>query len=85
MQQEETFKEALGSAVAYHIVDDRLEIENASGETILVFAKKAEFPMNPGDLVGTEWQLVSLNGRPPRRRLHRARRGVDLCASTTGG
>jgi heat shock protein HslJ len=30
-----------------------------------IIAVQAEFPMDPRDLVGTEWKLLSLNGRQP--------------------
>ena len=61
MQQEGAYTDALGNAAAYRVVDDRLEIDNASGETTLVFTRKEEFTMNPSDLVSTQWQLVSMN------------------------
>jgi heat shock protein HslJ len=59
--QEQAYIEALNNAAAYRVLDDRLEVDNAAGETTLVFARKEEFSMNPGDLVGTEWQLFSMN------------------------
>jgi heat shock protein HslJ len=37
MEQEATYIEALQDAAAYRIVDDRLEIADASRETTLVF------------------------------------------------
>jgi heat shock protein HslJ len=42
MEQEAAYIEALRSAASYRVVDDRLEIDNAAGETILVFARKEE-------------------------------------------
>jgi len=42
MEQEAAYIEALRSATSYRVVDDRLEIDNAAGETILVFARKGE-------------------------------------------
>jgi heat shock protein HslJ len=63
MQQETAYTEALQNAAACRVVDDRLEIDNAAGETTLVFARKADFPMNPDDLVGTRWRLISMDGR----------------------
>lgn len=65
MRQEDGYIEALGRAAAYRMTDDRLEIANDSGETTLVFAIKEQFPMDPRDLVGTEWELLSVNGSPP--------------------
>lgn len=37
MDQETVYTKALMSAAAYRVVDDRLEIDNAAGETVLVF------------------------------------------------
>ncbi|UCC63551.1 MAG: META domain-containing protein [Anaerolineae bacterium] len=65
MQQEAAYVEALQDATAYRVTDGRLELENAEGETTLVFAQKEEFVVNPDDLLGTAWQLASLNGNPP--------------------
>lgn len=42
MEQEATYIEALRSAASYRVVDDRLEIDNAAGETTLVFVRKCE-------------------------------------------
>ena len=39
--------------------------QSPRSEPTPVFAVKEEFPMDPRDLVGTEWKLVSLNGRQP--------------------
>jgi heat shock protein HslJ len=65
MQQEDAYTEVLRNAAAYRLLDDHLEIANAAGETTLVFTMKEEFPMDPSDLVGTAWQLVSMDGRSP--------------------
>ena len=62
MDQEQVFVEAIVSAAAYRVIDDRLEIDNAAGKTVLVFARKEEAAMNPEDLLGTAWQLASLDG-----------------------
>lgn len=62
MQQEQAYTETLQNAAAFRIVDGRLEISNPAGETRLVFNRKARFAMNPHDLLGTHWQLVSMNG-----------------------
>ena len=42
MEQEEAYIEALLSAATYRVIVDRFEIDDADGETILVFAKKGE-------------------------------------------
>jgi len=40
MEQESAYIEALMSAIHYQIVDNRLEIEDEAGETILIFQSK---------------------------------------------
>jgi heat shock protein HslJ len=37
MEQEDAYLAALQSAAAYRLVDERLQIENAAGEAVLVF------------------------------------------------
>jgi len=54
----------LANAAAYRMMDDRLEIDNAMGETILTFTRKEEPSIDPA-LEDTEWILTSLNGRSP--------------------
>ena len=61
--QEISFQEALLTAASYHLQTDRLEINNAAGDTILVFERKAQFDMDPADLVGTAWQLSAWDDR----------------------
>jgi len=65
MAQETAYVEALRDATAYRILGDHLEIEDAAGNTTLVFNRIKELPMDPSDLVGTEWRLISLNGVAP--------------------
>jgi len=65
MQQEGAYIETLRNGAAYRIMDDRLEIDDASGETTLVFTRKEELLMYPSDLVDTGWQLISWNGSSP--------------------
>lgn len=62
MQQEKAYIELLSNASTYRVVGEHLEIEGAAGETTLVFTRKEEMEMNPEELVGTQWRLVSLNG-----------------------
>jgi heat shock protein HslJ len=61
MEQEAAYIEALLNTATYRVIDDRLEIDDAAGETKLVFVRKEQATMNPADLVGTGWQLVSLD------------------------
>ena len=62
MEQETAYIQALCSSVTYRLRDGRLEIADASGETILVFDRKDEFATDPSALLGTVWQLVSIDG-----------------------
>ncbi len=55
MDQEARFLELLGSAAECQIENDRLEIADASGATVLTFVK--EIPIDPA---GTSWTLTSL-------------------------
>jgi heat shock protein HslJ len=47
MEQEAAYIEALRNAAAYRVIDDRLEIASAAGETILVFAREEFRPLPP--------------------------------------
>jgi heat shock protein HslJ len=65
MELERDYVDVLTSASAYRLTGDRLELQNATGETILVYARQERVEMNPGELVGSAWQLVSMDGREP--------------------
>jgi heat shock protein HslJ len=65
MEQEKAYIEALHSAATYRMIDSHLEIMDAVGETKLVFVSKEQSTMDPADLVGTRWQLVSLDDDSP--------------------
>ena len=65
VDQEKAYLGALRSAAAYRLVDDRLEIQDAAGETILVYARRAECAEEPANLAGTVWQLISVDGQVP--------------------
>ncbi|MCZ7666458.1 MAG: META domain-containing protein [Chloroflexi bacterium] len=62
LAQESAFQEALRTAASYHLQTDRLEISSAAGDATLVFEPKAQFDMDPADLVGTAWQLTAWDG-----------------------
>ena len=49
MEQEAAYIEALQDAAAYRVMDDRLEINNAAGETALIFARKADIAVQAPD------------------------------------
>jgi heat shock protein HslJ len=42
MEQERAYVETLRNAAAYRIIEDRLEVDNIEGETILVFVPEEE-------------------------------------------
>jgi heat shock protein HslJ len=42
MEQEAAYIEALRSVSTYRVVDSRLELDNAAGETILILARKTD-------------------------------------------
>jgi heat shock protein HslJ/putative hemolysin len=65
MEQEQVYVDALTDAAAYSVADARLEIQNAARDTILVYVRQEELDMDPSELVGTAWQLVSMNGASP--------------------
>jgi heat shock protein HslJ len=62
MQQEKAYVDAFIDAAAYRLTGEGLEIMNAAGETVLVYVQQAKAEMDPGDLLGTAWQLVSVDG-----------------------
>jgi len=64
-RQEKDYLDALENGAGYRVVDDRLEIRNAEGETTLVYTQRLQYTSNPADLAGTEWVVRSINGRPP--------------------
>jgi len=68
MEQEEAFLDALRDATVYRLSEDRLEIATALGDKTLTFARKPRFDMDPADLLGTSWQLVSMDGGAPGTR-----------------
>ena len=65
MEQEKAYIEVLHNAATYQVMEDRLEIAGAAGETILVFTRQEEYDSKPSDLLGTAWRLVSAEGRAP--------------------
>lgn len=61
MDQESEYLEYLGNSVAYDCDDGFLHLKGQSEQVRLVFDRKQEFAMNPADLVGSVWRLVSIN------------------------
>jgi heat shock protein HslJ len=65
MEQEHAYLAALQETAAYRVAGDQLGLVGAEGESLLTFARRERFAMDPGALPDTEWQLVSLNGASP--------------------
>ena len=85
MEQEEAYIQAVQSAVAYRVTDDRLELVDASGEATLVFARRQK-AIRRLLLGGREMTMITLNveaaislgiGRDSQRRKGEAHR-IDL-------
>ena len=64
LEQEEEYITTLGNAAQYSVTDSKLEIYSSGNQKLLVFERIPEYSMNPADLVGTSWHLVSINGVP---------------------
>lgn len=73
MDQEMAYLAALGSAASYKTEDDRLEIADSPGQTVLVFAVRA-----PAPLTGTTWQMMTYNNG--REAVVSPLRGTDITA-----
>ena len=65
MEQEQVYLTALQSATGRRISGERLEYHDAAGATVAAFAPEVQRDMDPADLIGTRWQLVSLAGAAP--------------------
>lgn len=65
MEQEQVFIITLQSAAGRRLLGERLEYHDAAGLTVAAFALEVQRDMDPADLVGTRWHLVSLAGAPP--------------------
>jgi len=64
IEQEKVYLSTLPRAATYEIDNDNLEIYSEDKRKLLVFERKQKFQMNPDKLIGTSWQLVSMNGAP---------------------
>jgi heat shock protein HslJ len=62
MEQESAYVQVLRTAAAYRATEDRLELTDASGADILIYARQEEMDLEPGDLLGSSWRLASLDG-----------------------
>jgi len=64
MEQEQAYMEALSKVTKFRLDNDRLELLDASGTALLVYARMEPFTGDPAALVGTEWHLVTFDGSP---------------------
>ena len=62
MEQEAAYIDSIYNVAFYRIVGERLEISDSANQRLLVFDRKPEYPMEPADLIGTGWRLVSMDG-----------------------
>lgn len=62
--QEDIYIDCLNNADTYSIEGDSMTIYDSSGQAILVFEKRPDYPMNPEDLIGTSWRLYQVDGEP---------------------
>jgi heat shock protein HslJ len=62
MEQENAYFDSLYDAAFYHVAGEHLEINDTANQRLLLFERKPEYPMEPADLVGTSWLLVSIDG-----------------------
>ena len=61
---EDSFLECLRNSYTFVIEEDNLTLYDASGGLLVVFERRTEYPMNPEDLIGTSWQLYSVDDEP---------------------
>lgn len=64
LEQERAYFKALSNAATYEIIDDNLVIYGQDNQKLLVFEKVRNFRRDPSNLVGTAWQLESMNDTP---------------------
>jgi heat shock protein HslJ len=64
MEQEQAYMEALSNVAKFRLDNDRLELLDESGATLLAYTRLEPFAGDPAALVGTEWQLLTLDNSP---------------------
>jgi heat shock protein HslJ len=62
LKQEDIYLDCLRVTTFYSVNGTLMEFYDASKHTLLVFERRPEYPMNPDDLIGTGWRLLSING-----------------------
>jgi heat shock protein HslJ len=63
-QQEGAYMEAFQGSVSHRVAGGRLELAHGAGQTTLVFAAAGTGAMDPGELRGSQWRLLSMDGNP---------------------
>lgn len=69
IRQEGIYLKNIQSAKYALLSGNQLEITSANNTELLVFERLPEYPENPASLVGTNWQLVSMNDQSVREGL----------------
>ena len=64
-EQEAAYLRSLGEVASYRVSEGQLVLEDPRGRDLLRYARHVPLPMDPDELVGTEWRLVSSDGAPP--------------------
>jgi heat shock protein HslJ len=64
LEQESAYINILMTADALRVVEDQLELLDESGEVVLAYIKREPFEMDPSQLEGVEWQLLSMGVEP---------------------
>ncbi len=64
MEQEQAYFEALPIVTKFRLDNDRLELQDVSGTTLLAYVRLEPFTGDPAALAGTAWQLLTLDGSP---------------------
>lgn len=62
MEQETTYLETLRGAAEVRLTDGQMEMLDESGAVLLRFERQESFTGDPAQLVGTEWELLTLDG-----------------------
>lgn len=65
MDQEQAYFAALSDVAKFRLDGDRLELLDKSGAALLIYARQETFTGDPAALIGTEWQLLTLDGSSP--------------------
>lgn len=64
-QQEDFYQSAVGNAAAYAVTEETLEFLGENGDVTVRLEREEELDMDPADLIGSSWRLVSLAGVSP--------------------